>query len=309
MTAHPTLAIDGGQTGIKVRSLTDSAPFETTYPGVRTSEPLLPQLAEAVVWATKDSGQQFSTVAIGTTGLTAADDDPHLILSLASDVGVPRVLLAHDSVTSYLGAQGLGPGVVVAAGTGVVTLGVGLERMARVDGWGFIMGDAGSGFWIGRHALAAVMRAYDGRGPATALTESVVKVFPDLEQAYITLQTDSDMVRIVAGFAKVTAELAASDDVAHSICEDAGRELALSAITAARRVDLPTLSDQAICTVGGMFGSDVLRAAFVASVTAAFPACRVTEPKGAGIDGAALLVELGPEHPLSRRVSRAGSQA
>ncbi len=46
-------------------------------------------------------------------------------------------------------------------------------RVARVDGWGNIMGDAGSGYWIGREALDAVMRAYDGRGPQTALTDVV----------------------------------------------------------------------------------------------------------------------------------------
>lgn len=307
MTAHFILAIDGGQTGIKVRSLDESEPFENTYPGIRTSQPLLDQLAEAIVWATTDSGRQFSTVAIGTTGLTAADDDPHLILSLAAAVGVERVLLAHDSVTAYLGALGLDPGVVVAAGTGVVTLGVGVETMARVDGWGFIMGDAGSGYWIGRQALTAVMRAHDGRGPATALTEAVVKVFPDLEQAYISLQGEPDQVRIVAGFSKVTADLAATDDVARQICVDAGRELAHSAVTAAHRTDLSALPEQRVCAVGGAFGSSVLFETFCESVHSALPNSQVCTPQGEPIDGAALLVRLGADHPLSRHISRAGT--
>ncbi|MDT3318074.1 hypothetical protein Q9S71_14695 [Microbacterium sp. KSW4-11] len=46
-----------------------------------------------------------------------------------------------------------------------MTLAVGDRDTARVDGWGWTMGDAGSGFWIGREALTAVMRAHDHRGP------------------------------------------------------------------------------------------------------------------------------------------------
>ena len=40
-------------------------------------------------------------------------------------------------------------------------------RAARAGGWGYVLGDEGSGYWLGRQALRAVMRAADGRGPAT----------------------------------------------------------------------------------------------------------------------------------------------
>ncbi|WP_341476215.1 BadF/BadG/BcrA/BcrD ATPase family protein, partial [Cryobacterium zongtaii] len=59
------------------------------------------------------------------------------------------------------------------AGTGVVTLAVGVHDVARIDGWGNLIGNAGSGYWIGRAALEAVMREYDGRGPVTVLTATV----------------------------------------------------------------------------------------------------------------------------------------
>ena len=59
------------------------------------------------------------------------------------------------------------------------------------------MGDAGSGYWIGRAALEAVMRAYDGRGPQTALTPVVLADFPALEDAYIELQADDERVGLV----------------------------------------------------------------------------------------------------------------
>ena len=47
-------------------------------------------------------------------------------------------------------------------------------RAARSGGWGYLLGDEGGGFWIGRAALSAVVRQFDGRGPATLLTEMVL---------------------------------------------------------------------------------------------------------------------------------------
>ena len=85
------------------------------------------------------------------------------------------------------------------------------------------MGDAGSGFWIGREALDAVMRAHDGRGPATALTAVVQGRWPDLEDAYVQLQSDPARVSVVAWFAETVAAHAATDEVAASHLRGRGR--------------------------------------------------------------------------------------
>ena len=173
----------------------------------------------------------------GISGLTDRDADAGRLLALVRDTGVRSATLAHDSTTSFLGALGDARGAVVAAGTGVVTLAVGRDAVARVDGWGYIMGDAGSGYWIGREALDAVMRAYDGRGPATALTDPVRERWPELPEAYIDLQAAEDRVQIVASFAVEVARLAMEgDSVSQAITERAAAELALSVTTSLRRV-------------------------------------------------------------------------
>ncbi len=297
----PALAVDAGQTSIRVRA----AGFAATFPGALTDRPLLPQLADAVRAAAAAAGTRFGVVAVGTTGLTDAENDPGLLLALCADVGVRRVLLAHDSVTSYLGALGPQPGVVVAAGTGVVTLGVGPRGLARVDGWGHIMGDAGSGYWIGREALDAVMRAFDGRGPATALTPVVTDRFSRLDQAYIELQADPDRVRVVAGFARAASDLAATDAVAAGICARAGAELALSAVTAARVGGLG--AEPAVCFVGNILRSAAVRDACRAAIAGVLPGARFVEPRGEGIDGAEALLALPDAHPLAPHVATAGS--
>lgn len=300
-SAPELLAIDAGQTGIKARlRQADGTTHDSLFPGVITDRPLVGQLADVAESITREVGSAPHTIALGVSGLTDARAEAEALLQRPALAAVRRVVATHDSVTSFLGVLGDQYGSVVAAGTGVVTLGVGPEHSTRVDGWGYIMGDAGSGYWIGREALDAVMRAHDGRGPATALTAAVQERWPDLETAYTQLQATEDRVRTVASFAAKVAEFAALDDgVAANICQAAARELALAALTSLRVVDAP--ADAAVGAVGGVFGSPIIRAAFEDAVRAERSDARFVPPMGSGLDGAVALADLGPRHPLRER--------
>ena len=81
----------------------------------------------------------------------------------AEGVGVESLAIASDGLTALLGAIGRRDGVVVAAGTGTACLARRGRRFAKVDGWGSLLSDAGSGFAIGRAGLDAALREYDGR--------------------------------------------------------------------------------------------------------------------------------------------------
>ncbi|MCP2635092.1 hypothetical protein K0817_000735 [Microbacterium sp. HD4P20] len=299
MTAG-VLAIDAGQTGIKVRL----GGHDILFPGIRTAEPLLPQLAAVAHGAVEKTGIPASIIAAGVSGLTTREADAAALLSRIDDAAVHEVLLAHDSTTSFLGALADGRGAVVAAGGGVVTLAVGRDSVARVDGWGYLMGDAGSGYWIGREALEAVMREYDGRGPATRLTDVARERWPDLAQAYISLQSAEDRVSIIASFAEPVARLASDGDaVSQRITVRAGGELAHSVETALRRVRTDDAERFSVCAIGGVFRSAQLREAFRSHLAASELDVALVEPLGHGIDGAVALAGLAPAHPLAAAVS------
>lgn len=307
MILSTVLAIDAGQTGMKVRVQQGESHRDVLLGGIRTHEPLLPQLADVVRAAIARTGAHPGIVTAGISGLTDRDADAGALLRLLQGTGIHRATLAHDSTTSFLGALGDARGAVVAAGTGVVTLAVGRDAVARVDGWGYLMGDAGSGYWIGREALDAVMRAYDGRGPGTALTATVEERWPDLSQAYIALQADGDRVQIIASFAEHVARLAAGGDaVSIEITERAAGQLALAVITALSRVAHADDTQLSACALGGVFRSVLLREAFEAQLARAEGLhVEVTTPLGEGIDGAVALANLPPEHPLASRVHSA----
>lgn len=305
MSALELLAMDAGQTGTKVRlRWADGTSRDDLLPGVLTDRPLQPQLADIAERIAHVAGGAPTTLAIGVSGVTDVHMEAEGLIRRPGLAVVQRVIVAHDSVTSFLGVLGDQHGAVIAVGTGVVTLGVGPRSAIRVDGWGNIMGDAGSGYWIGREALDAVMRAHDGRGAATALTAIAQERWPDLEAAYPVLQAAPDRVRLVASFAAPTAELAASGDpVALAICRAAAAELALSVTSALRTTD--AAADAPVGAIGGVLHSDLIREAFETKVREVRPEVRFVPPLGTGLDGAAALADLAPQHPLREQSAQA----
>jgi N-acetylglucosamine kinase-like BadF-type ATPase len=199
--------------------------------------------------------------------------------------------------------------VVVASGTGVVTLAVGATAVARIDGWGNLSGDAGSAYWIGRAALDSVMRAYDGRGPATALTALMLVEFPDLEMAYLDLQADPLRVSRIAAYSRRVTELAGTDAVAASICDSAAAELVLSAATGLRRVGEADRVSPVVCGIGGVLRAPEIAARFDRGLREIWPDVDIRPAVANALDGAEHLPRLPATSALRDRIATATSFA
>ncbi|MFM1651540.1 N-acetylglucosamine kinase [Brevibacillus sp. B_LB10_24] len=138
-------------------------------------EQTLRQLIEGLLLT---SGRQKDEVEAIVFGLAGADRDEvkELIASAFGGEFGGKLVLDNDAATAlYAGTWGE-PGVVLIAGTGSIAYGVSRdEKRCRVGGWGYLLGDEGSGFSLGRDALIACLRHYDGRGPKTLLTELLLR--------------------------------------------------------------------------------------------------------------------------------------
>jgi glucosamine kinase len=301
---HRSLTIDAGQTGIRARLHTgngQSVPFE--FGGIRTDSALVPQLGEVLARIALSTQEPIATVSAGISGFSRDETDPAELLALGAAHGVAEVYLAHDSVTSYLGALGDELGVVVASGTGVVTLAVGATMVARIDGWGNLIGDAGSAYWLGRAALDAVMRAYDGRGPATALSPLMLLEFPDLELAYLDLQADPLRVSRIAAYSRRVTELAGTDAVAAAICDGAAAELVLSAATGLRRVGEADRVSPVVCGIGGVLRAPEIAARFDRGLRQIWPHVDIRPAVANALDGAEHLPRLAATSALRDRIA------
>ncbi len=166
-----------------------------------------------------------------------------------------RVRVVEDARIALAGATESGEGVILIAGTGVNAFGAAGGRTARASGWGYLVGDEGSGFDIGCRALQAVLWAYDGRGPDTALTPALLAAWdcdsPELllDQVYLTpIPRDK-----IAALSRVVAEVAQrGDPVARAVYAEAGHQLALAAVAVVQRLALDP-AQVTIALVGGVF--------------------------------------------------------
>ncbi|MGX1563068.1 N-acetylglucosamine kinase [Streptomyces sp. NPDC055506] len=146
---------------------------------------LTEHLAEAVGQAVPESLRaRVVAVAGGFAGATdAAADEPGRRNALAAltaalrrlgiDAGPP--VMGSDIEAAFASAPGApADGLALVAGTGAVAMRItGRRGIATVDGDGWLLGDDGSGFWIGRAAVRAALRMADGRGAPTVLAETV----------------------------------------------------------------------------------------------------------------------------------------
>jgi len=136
-----------------------------------------------------------------------------------------------DAVTSHAGALSLGWGVSLVAGTGVACMAVPQHGAPRIiGGHGYLLGDEGGGFWIGRQGLRAVLRAADGRGPDTSLAGPARRRFGPLTDLHVRLQAGDRPVDAIARFAPDVLEAAAAGDAAATaIVDEASEEVLLVA--------------------------------------------------------------------------------
>ncbi|MFD6168945.1 BadF/BadG/BcrA/BcrD ATPase family protein [Streptomyces coeruleorubidus] len=152
-----------------------------TVPVPQLTEHLAEAVGRAVPEAVRD---RVVAVAGGFAGATgAAADEPGRRNALAAltaalrrlgiDAGPP--VIGSDIEAAFASAPGTpADGLALVAGTGAVAMRItGRRGTVTVDGDGWLLGDDGSGFWIGRAAVRAALRMADGRGAPTVLAETV----------------------------------------------------------------------------------------------------------------------------------------
>ncbi|MEH0542165.1 BadF/BadG/BcrA/BcrD ATPase family protein [Streptomyces sp. B21-105] len=255
------LAVDSGGSGVRVAlgsagrgalgRRSSAVPVRT---GARGIDPvhLMEQLVPLVRALAAETGAPPPTTAVvGVAGLATlgAALRAELPSALAREFGVRTTVLAADAVTAYVGALGMRPGAVVAAGTGLIAVGMDLTAWQQADGWGHLLGDCGGGAWIGRAGLEAALRAHDQRpGGSAALPARAEERFGPMAALPGQLYPRPDRPAVLASFAPLVAECAQDDPVAGGILHTAARHVAESAAAVC-----PPGGEPRIALTGGLF--------------------------------------------------------
>jgi len=247
-------------------------------------------IIEVVRAALSEAGRlQGDVLVVGAAGAGRQPERDELRTALRNENLTSHVLVTTDIEIALSGAFADGPGIVVSAGTGSVAVGRDQQgNRHRIGGYGWQMGDEGSGYAIGRASLGAVSRARDGRSPPTALSERILQATRSADfDALIRWAAGASPAEVAALAPHVVAVGAAGDPLAQGITDYAARELSQLAICLLPKMQLtPPVR---VAVTGGLLSPDQpLRRALLAKLREE-PSFQPTEAPVDAVAGALML--------------------
>ena len=273
------LGIDAGgtKTVCQVADGTGNVLAESRGPGanlVSLGEQRVEAALRAVIDpALADRPDRIDAVCLGMAGVDQPREADTVRGVLARIGHFGQTLVVSDSLIALEAGAPDSPGVVVASGTGSIAYGRDASgRAARAGGWGYVLADEGSGFWLGKEAIRAVLRAADRRGPSTSLTGPVLRHFGVGRPQDVGREVYRDGVRpaAIAELAPLVEAAAAADDqVALDVLDRAASELTRLAVSVVEQLDLP---HGPVVLAGGTFrAAPHLTAAVLAALAERLP--------------------------------------
>jgi len=212
--------------------------------------------------ACRQAGLDLATVTFEAAcfGLSGGPEDRLEILE--SIVRSPRpLIITTDAVVALAGATTGGQGIIVIGGTGSISYGRNAGgRTARAGGWGYIYGDEGGAFDIGRQALRAALRMEEGWGPPTRLREILIEATGasnanDALHRFYGPEWPRSRVATLAPLVDQAAR--EGDAVASQVIHNAGQELALLGASVRGQLWRPDEPVE-VAYIGGVFRSELL---------------------------------------------------
>jgi N-acetylglucosamine kinase-like BadF-type ATPase len=288
------IGVDGG--GTHTRAVVADATLAVLGRGsggpANAATRAFPRVVQAVTDAIADAAQHAgvdpsaaAAMACGLAGIEAAGIGPRLASALEEHYGHGKIFVTHDARIALAGAlEGPvdSPGLVLIAGTGAIVFGRGPDGTeGRTGGWGPVLGDEGSGYFIARQGLAAVVRDLDGRGPRTRIREFLfasegMRSSDELLQRIY--RADGAPADVAAYFPIVLKAAHEADGEALRILGEAVEELALAVITLVKKLRLEGEAF-GIATVGGVFSAgDLILEPLKARIRTVAPGARLHPP-------------------------------
>lgn len=264
-------------------------------------------IIDAIIGAIADanlSGIDIYGIGLGLAGAGRPEDIaliktwlPEIMINTANiqwSLSAENILVCNDSLIALVGGVGQPVGMVVIAGTGSQIFGQNQQGVTkRVGGWGYLLGDEGSGYDLAIQGLKAVFRAYDGRGENTSLTSAFLNYLNlvNVEGLIKLIYRSGWQVTDIAALAKIVDQEATQGDlIANQIIQGAIAELVLGVKVIYQDLFASQQTIELV-TMGGVWQSQAnFRNQFIDQLKITNPAIQVIWPRYSPAYGAGLLV-------------------
>jgi len=294
MKEAAVLAVDGGGTGCRAAlcnrdgqllGFAQGNPCNYHSIGAdKTTESLIALLTALV----KKQALHISSVVVGLAGLDTKKDEAALTSIVqqaltAANIAADTIYLCNDAMLTLKGTVGQNNGVLIAAGTGSIACGITKEGLeTRVGGWGHRVGDEGSGYSIGKTAIAHILKSYDGREKPSGLSIAILKEMSlaDEDELMNWLYSSHFSVAQVAALTPIIIKLAEEgDQQGNKIIQRACQELGDMALTVVRKLDLLD-AEFSLVQSGGVLKNPLVHRQVIHLLTGTCPGLQVIAPSG-----------------------------
>ncbi|MEA4908580.1 MAG: hypothetical protein GYA17_05325 [Chloroflexi bacterium] len=256
-------------------------------------------LKDAMLAAGLGADDHVLSACFGLSGvLHGLEDTPfnQLVQGILPEAG--KLIVASDAIATLTGAIGTGAGICMNAGTGAVCAGRNTAgQIAISSGWGSLLGDEGSGYWIGSQGLISALRYYDGRSQEeTVLLERLLGTIqaatPQLASNIIYASPNPRV--LLSNLCPVVIDCAQNGDrVAYAIVRKAGYELALAVWSVARQLDLAGAAIDVAPVGNCLLKSCLLTELFSQALHELLPLSKVVTPRYSPVVGSVLMACMG----------------
>ena len=225
-------------------------------------------------------------VCAGIAGVDRAAVHRPLLAWMRRHIPARHYLLTSDAAVALAAAVGDAPGIIVIAGTGSIAFARDHRgRLLRAGGWGIPFDDLGSGYDIGRHAVAACLQSFDGRGPKTRLSSLIIRAL-DLPDIAAVVPRRLEQQQIASLFPLVSRAASRGDLVARHLCDEAARQLANLACALLERARWMRRSVPVVLTGGVFQSSSLIRRTFARELRRHAPLAHVEMLARPPVEGA-----------------------
>jgi N-acetylglucosamine kinase-like BadF-type ATPase len=291
-TLAAVLDLDGGAV-----HLAHAGPSNEDAVGTRAAVEALLAVADAAIERAGIAAEQLAAAVIAVAGT-----DTGAIARQISAARTDAWIVVNDVVGAWAAGTGARAGVGVISGTGSNVFGVGADgRGWRAGGWGHVLGDEGSGYWLGVRSIRAALGDRDGSGPQTALSDAACAFFgmASVEALAAHVYAKPLSKGEIAAFAVRTAELAdEGDEVARGLYERGARELGEQVVSVIAHTGLSGIFPVGL--IGSAFkAGPVFVDPLAAFVHAVAPGAQIALAQMEPVGGSLLLAARACGHPAA----------
>ena len=301
------LGMDGGGTRTaaaladergRVLARAEAGPSNPHKVGFEATQRELLRAARRAVRQAHLKPRALDAVCVGLAGVARPPVHRRLLAWLRQSIPARFHLLTSDAAIAIEAALGDSPGIIVISGTGSIAYGRDENgRALRSGGWGTLFDDAGSGYDLGRKAIASALRAFDGRGPRTRLDAKICRALGLRDVTEVVLRPLAPR-EIAALFPLVLEAAREGDLVARELCEQSGQELAELALALVKRFGWRDRAVLVACA-GGVFQASLrIRRSFARRLRSRAPRARVALLRKPPVEGALALARAMASRPI-----------